>query len=306
LSLGGRTRPAAILLAALVLTLGAGCSGSGNPRPDLLFVSSRSGVYALYAMNADGGRQKRFSHVPKAGSVSRAQVFFQEDPSWSPRGNAIAFASGRSGTSQIFVTSAAGRGVRQLTHGRENAQSPAWSPDGRTIAYVVGSNPRLYAMRANGAGQHLLGGGGASQTDPAWSPDGTRIAYVRRESGSELTELWVMRSDGTRPRRLTHLQAHVTSPSWSPDGKRIVFAADLRQHYELYVVPATGGLPVRRTTSPSDDLEPSWSPDGKLIAFTRDGSIMTVDASGTIVSLTSSKNNDSNPVWNPVQPSSEK
>jgi len=296
----------ALLLAASCVILGAGCGRSGNPRPDLLFVSSRSGVYALYAMNADGSRQKRLSRAPKASSVSRAQVYFQEEPTWAPGGRAIAFSSGRTGTSQIYVTNAAGRGVRQLTFGRENAQKPAWSPGGRTIAYVLGDNPRLYVMRSNGRGQHPLGGGGASQTDPAWSPDGKRVAYVRREAGSDLTELWVMRSDGSSPRRLTHLQAHVTSPSWSPDGKRLVFAADPRSHYELFVIPSAGGRPVRRTTAATDDLEPSWSPDGKLIAFSRDGSIETVDASGAVAPLTDSKNNDSNPVWKPVASAAEK
>ena len=294
-------RAIATVLGAACAALPAGCGGSGKPRPDLVFVSSRSGVYALYAMNADGSRQKRISHLPHDTSATRSGLFFQTDPAWSQNGRTIAFASSRTGVSQIFVMNADGSGVRRLTHSKTDADQPAWSPNGGRVAYEAGDPPILYVTRADGEGKaRLLGGGGASQAFPAWSPDGTRIAYVRREQGGSVTELWVMSQNGTGAHRLTKLGARVSSPAWSPDGKQIAFAANPGGGYAIYVVNLTSGRIAKRTNGDSEDLEPVWSPDGRLIAFSRDGSIATVDASGRVTTLTNAKNNDSSPVWNPV------
>jgi TolB protein len=295
--------------AAAALALGivcagtlTGCGGSGKPRPDLVFVSSRSGVYALYAMNADGSRQQRLSHLPHGGSGGKADLFFQTDPAWSPDGRSIAISSSRTGVSLIYVMAADGKGAaRRLGNSPADASEPAWSPDGRRIVVAVGDPPHLYLMSAHGTGKvQRLGGGGASQAFPAFSPDGTRIAYVRREPGGSVTELWVMKANGTSPRRVTNLGGTVSAPSWSPDGRQIAFAAGSGGSFGISVVTLSTGKVERRTNSGGDAIEPAWSPDGKLIAFSSDGAIATVDAKGNVVALTNAKNNDSNPVWNPV------
>jgi TolB protein len=280
----------------------AGCGGSGKPRPDLVFVSSRSGVYALYAMNADGSRQKRLSHLPHGASGTKSDLFFQTDPAWSRDGRSIAFSSGRTGVALIYVMDADGKGVaRRLGNSPSDASEPAWSPNGREIVVAVGDPPHLYVMSSDGKGKaRRLGGGGASQAFPAWSPDGARIAYVRREPGGPVTELWVMKADGTALRRLTNLGGAVTAPAWSPDGTQIAFAAGTGGSFAIWVVTVATGKVERRTSSGGDDIEPAWSPDGKLIAFSSDGAIATVDAEGDVTELTNAKNNDSNPVWNPI------
>jgi TolB protein len=297
------TRAAAALILGIVCA-GAltGCGGSGKPRPDLVFVSSRSGVYALYAMNADGSRQEQLSRVPHGTSQTKAGLFFQTDPTWSPDGRSIAFSSGRSGVSQIYVMNADGKGAaRRLGNSPADASEPAWSPDGRRIVVAVGDPPHVYVMLADGRGKaHPLGGGGASQAFPAWSPDGTRIAYVRRESGGPATELWVMKANGTSPRRVTNLGGTVTSPAWSPDSTQIAFAAGTGGGFGISVVTLSTGKVEQRTGGAGDDIEPAWSPDGKLIAFSSDGAIATVDAGGDLTGLTNGKDNDSSPIWNPV------
>ena len=295
--------------AAAALALGivcagtlTGCGGSGKPRPDLVFVSSRSGVYALYAMNADGSRQRRLSHLPQDGSGGKADLFFQTDPAWSPAGRAIAFSSSRSGTSLIYVMAADGKGAaRRLGNSPADASEPAWSPDGSRIAVAVGDPPRLFVIAADGRGKaRSLGGGGASQAFPAWSPDGKQIAYIRREPGGPVTELWVMNANGTSPRRVTNLDGTVSAPSWSPDGRQIAFAAGSGGGFGISVVTLSTGKIENRTNADGDDIEPAWSPDGTLIAFSSDGAIATVDGEGDVTALTDAKNNDSNPVWNPA------
>jgi WD40 repeat protein len=48
------------------------------------------------------------------------------DPAWSPDGSQIAFASLRSGTSEIWVVNADGANLRQLTHHNQLARYPVW------------------------------------------------------------------------------------------------------------------------------------------------------------------------------------
>lgn len=275
------------------------CRGDGSPRPDLIFVSTRDGDYAVYAMNADGGRQKRLTKAD-VDTTSPAGIFFQTDPAWSPNGADIAFSSKRSGRSAIYVMRADGTGTKELTAGADDIH-PTWSPDGKRLAFE--RTQKIYAMSADGNDVHIVSKGAANDGDPAWSPDGKWIAFVRKQPGSVEREIWIMRPDGSDSRRVTTLHGTSINPAWSPDGSKLAFASDIAGSlYDLYVVDVDG-KPVRRLTrSGPDTFEPAWSPDGTTIAFTQDGAIWTVDLEAKSSRLTDPANNDSSPVWNPQPP----
>ena len=54
-------RLSGVLVAIVTVIAGAGCGGSEEARPDLAFVSTRDGDYAIFEMNADGGAQHRLT-----------------------------------------------------------------------------------------------------------------------------------------------------------------------------------------------------------------------------------------------------
>jgi len=308
--LGRKSRNVIRLLVASVLVaiaslLSAACGGEGKARPDLVFVSTRAGSYAIYEMNADGAAQHRLTDVnPDASSPAR--LFFQIEPAWSPDGTRIAFASRRAGTFDIYMMNADGSGTQRITSTKENDGHPTWSPDGRRIAFAR-NELDIYVMNADGSGAHAISGVSAEESEPAWSPDGNWIAYVRRAPGTAVQEVWLIHPDGTGGRAVTSGGAQAFTPAWSPDSTRIVFTSNKDSEvFELYTIGSDGeGL---RSVAPTvgDNFEPAWSPDGSKIAYSEDGAIFSVElGGGEVKKLTDNENNDSSPAWNPVPPPKE-
>jgi hypothetical protein len=127
----------------------------------------------------------------------------------------IAFASDRAGTSNVYLASADGSALRQLTH--TGGYSPAVSPDGARIAFL--RDGAVYVVGADGRNERQVVAWGF---DPAWSPNARSLAFVRAG------DIYVVSADGTRERRLTRdarpqdVNTLSGLPSWSPDWSRIV------------------------------------------------------------------------------------
>lgn len=265
-------------------------------------MSTRDGDYAIYALNADGGRQKRLTDTD-VDTTSASGLFFQIDPAWSADARQIAFASRRSGSFDVYTMNADGTGSQRLTSTKEHDVQPTWSPDASRIAFARGAPGQVFVMNADGSGVHRLTDDDAEEADPAWSPDGEWIAYVRRTPGTTVRELWLVRPDGSDRHQLTSFGRAVYNPAWSPDSRRIAFAADLEaQVFNIYSVGLDGKVPTRLTQSAQDAFEPAWSPDGVTIAFSREGAIVTVDPDGNTQEITDPDQNDSSPAWNPQAP----
>jgi Tol biopolymer transport system component len=294
-----RTLLLGVVLVAAATLLGAGCGSSGSPRPDLAFVSTRDGDYAIFGMNADGSRQKRLTHE-KGDPATPQGLFFQVEPAWSPDGTQIAFSSKRDGASHVFVMRADGSDTRRLTETKLDDANPAWSPDGGRIAFDRAGD--IYVVTADGSQVHRVGNDPAEEADPAWSPNGRWLAYARRTPGTTFGEIWLMHPDGSGRHQVTHRKVSSRAPAWSPGGKQIAFSSEAHAGiYAIYTVGLDGKAP--RQLSPSavaGAYSPSWSLDGKTIAFWSDGSIYTVTLIGSQQQLTSGTN-DSSPVWRPAQ-----
>ena len=296
----------ALLLAALALPA-AGCGGQSpaGAESEIAFVTSRDGDYAIYGMRADGSGEGRLSSEPDSDDVRRtpAQAFFQVEPSWSPDGAQIAFASRRDGRSHIYAMSADGSGTRQLTSGKHEDTAPAWSPDGKWIAFA--RDGRLYFVSPEG--KHLrrvTTTPGGEEREPAWAPDGKWIAFARRQPGFTTREIWRVRPDGSDLQRLTRLDAASYGPAWSPDGKRIVFSSNANDdRYQIYEVGSDGKGVKQLTFQPGEYFDPSWSVDGKTLMFERDGVVYTLVLGGQENALTDGPN-DGSPTWRPVVPAS--
>jgi TolB protein len=286
-------------VAFLIAGLAAGCGSSGSPGDDLVVVSTRDGDYAIYGMSADGGDQGRLTD-DAGDSETPTGLLFQVEPAWSPDGTAIAFASKRGGSLDLYVMDADGEGTRRLTSTKDDEAHPTWSADGRRIAFARGDGD-LYVMPAAGGAVTKLTATLMPEFEPSWSPDGTSIAYTRRVPGTLVREVWVLDVASRKSRKVTSLNAQCFTPAWSPDGTMIAFSVNRGGgRYAIHTIGSDGSGLRRVTPAGGEDaFEPAWSPDGKLIAFSRGGSIVTVDDAGSETVLTDPENNDSSPAWNP-------
>ncbi len=152
-------------------------------------------------------------------------------PSLSPDGQWVAFASRRNGNLDIWVRPVRGGKTYQITTHQADDYSPAWTPKGDRIAFV--------SKRSDAAGD-------------LW------LVPVRRTDKTIVPQ--------AQPIRVTDYLGEDSTPCFSPDGTEIAFCSDRSGRREIWTVTLKSGA-VRRVTT-QGGLEPHWSPNGVWLAYT--------------------------------------
>jgi Tol biopolymer transport system component len=143
------------------------------------------------------------------------------DPTWSPNGEQILFASGADGKAQLFIVNRNGRGSQQVTNLPAIRGRSDWSPDGGSIVTYSGApwNREVYIMNADGSNVRQLTPTGGNSQGPSFSPDGQWVAftaYFDNYGDDHGCEIYIIRTDGTDLRRLTNNEYCDYQPRWGP------------------------------------------------------------------------------------------
>ncbi|MEJ2600523.1 MAG: hypothetical protein P8Z00_19465 [Anaerolineales bacterium] len=191
----------------------------------------------------------------------------------------IAFASNRSGTTQIWIANMDGSDLRQITDIADGACQPAWSPDGQRLVFIspCESNHESYP----GAGLFVINVDGSESDpvpltntlggdyDPAWSPDGTHIAFTTLRDGGR-PHIYVYSLEDRSVERISEEYSRDMQPAWSPDGSKIAFITTRNGPYQIWLMDANGQNQTLFSHSKDKiNTYPTWSPDGQLILFTQ-------------------------------------
>jgi Tol biopolymer transport system component len=206
---------------------------------------------------------------------------------WSPAGDQLAFATGRSSLAELVLFDP-GTGERTSVTTVDGISALSWSPDGTAIAMASSSSGVFIVDLASGRSTSIPRVG-TIEDDPgvSWSPDGTRLALASHGS------IIVVNTDGSDRRTLLDHGGSLGA-AWSPDGTRIAYlrtpGSAYRSSLEVWVIGADGSDPTRLFHGECCLLDlwwgPIWSPDGHRIGFYDDadvpfGSELTVNADGS-------------------------
>lgn len=118
--------------------------------------------HQLFVVDADGQRLVRLTNSPS----------FDTEPAWSPDGSYIAFASDRSGPSDIWIMRSDGTEPINLTRSPSKDSAPSFSADGSHIAYVSDAfgQTDIWIMRADGSQRRAIYPSPGRDMTPTWMP----------------------------------------------------------------------------------------------------------------------------------------
>ncbi len=233
--------------------------------------------------------------LPSGGKATRLteHAFADSNPTWSPDGKKILFASDRNGTTDLYVlehddpehpdlTKTHKFKTTRLTNTASEEISATFSPKGDKIAFI--REGKLWLMKPDGTDQKVLVGG-QKVLDYDWSPDGKYVAYCRMD-GSFSAEIYIAATDGTGlPVNVSRHATFNSDVSWSQTNGKLAFVGQRRTGYSVQVVslqkPVADGVPkppadqidwddlhlrTERPTSMSAEYG-TVSPDGSQVAF---------------------------------------
>ena len=279
----------------VALALLVGCTGDNPvdpeipvPDPIIFAPATHPIVFSSFRDETYGARNLEVLVTKTDGSefinLSR-NAASDTDPSWSPDGQTIAFASDRNGNFDIYLMAKDGSNVRRLTFDTVDERHPRWSPDGEKIIF---ESPRDGLLPGDGRPRYndlfvidadashvfnLTKTPTASETSAAWSPNGQTIAFNRGG------RIMLIDAAGGNERALHEATNDFIDdvPAWSPDGSRLAYSAFNVNHpfatdtWVIFTIKPDGTENQRITgLGYSSARFPSWSPDGTKILHNRD------------------------------------
>jgi serine/threonine protein kinase/Tol biopolymer transport system component len=185
--------------------------------------------------------------------------------SWAPDGRVVYYSTA-SGTGDIWMADADGKGQRRLTTGGVNL-FPAASPDGRYVVYSSDRSGSGALWRVDVDGTHptqLTKDGGLG----SFSPDGRWVYYYIAGGGAPHK----VSIEGGEPVKIPLPEGSLaTAPVPSPDGRLLACNYLERKpnaQFNLAVIPEAGGAPLRVFDIPTSPIKTlRWAPDGSAILY---------------------------------------
>jgi Tol biopolymer transport system component len=242
---------------------------------------SPDGNSLIYASRSTGKWDIFLQRVGERNPANLTKDSLADDtqPSFSPKGDRVAFRSEREGGG-IYLMEANGESAVRLS---DFGYSPSWSPTSDQIVVCTERVPQpstrptrsqLWTINIRTGERKLVSEGDALQA--SWSPNGLRIAYWSRPTRvGQREDIWTIPVDGGTAVAVTNGSTTDLNPVWAPDGKHLYFSSNRGGSTNIWRVPidensgATLGEPQAVTSigAATSALHLSFSSDGRRLAY---------------------------------------
>jgi len=215
----------------------------------------------------------------------------------------LAFVKRDGQRKQIFMSTAQGVGVQQITNLDGVCMSPSWSHDGQKLVFAFLDQKGHSICEWNRATRQLrrLKMPGSTVISPAFTSRGT-IAVALDMGGSP--DIYELNADFSIARVLEQHWAIDVSPDFDATGSKMAFVSNRLGNPQVFVKDLAGGGVNRVSYDGKYNTAPSLSPDGKLVVYSHliNGyhKLFLADlVSGVEKQLTFGPGSDEDPSWSP-------
>jgi Tol biopolymer transport system component len=234
-------------------------------------------------------------------------------PSWSPKGDRIAFWGFPAPDRAIYTIPVGGGAAVKVLDDPFLDWSPVWAPDGRWLYFSSdrGGSMNLWRIEidpqtgaARGDPDAVTTSTGAEVWHATFSADGNLGAYsaYQERQNIQRTRLSPGAKSAGESTWFTEDTRRASHPDISVDGR---VAYEFGVNYDIVISDLDGSNRINLTQDKERDRWPRWSPNGERLAFfsLRSGSaqIWTIDRDGTnLQQVTHGEGtNMLRPVWSP-------
>ncbi len=233
---------------------------SGDNNYHFMYVTYKQGQPRIYFASRKSPKGRPL--VPLRGN--------QLLPSFSRKGDKIAFISDVGGKADLFVQSFSiergvlGKPIQVYSFPGSVQASPTFSPDGSTLAFVCDKSgtPRVYTINVAEVVKtrtipeaHVISKLNRDNTAPSWSADGKKIAYSAKTNG--VRQIWIYDVETKEEWQLTLGLGDKENPTWAPDSFHLAYNTT-SPTFDIFILNINQREPIKLTQGPGKKHYPTF------------------------------------------------